>query len=135
MKRDKTGIDVLAYHPFTARSNEAGWVKAAYRLAIMTVGGSTFLIDEFGMGVGPIEDLKKVYQQPVYQYNENGSGPIDFRAPIAGCFPIGKDLLNGLDFDKSMDLAHFIRPGPDCDHRLERWAQFWGNERARSTGE
>lgn len=133
MKREKTGIDVLVHHPFAAPSNEKGWVKAAYRLAIMTVGGATYLIDEFGVGVGPIEDRKKAYQQPVYHHGDNGSGPIDFRAPIAGCFPINKESLSGLSFDKSMDLAHFIRPGPDCDHRLERWVQFWGNERARST--
>lgn len=132
MEREKTGISVLVYHPFAAPSNEAGWVKAAYRLAIMNAGAATYLIDEFGVGVGPIEDPKQYYTQPVYN-TENGSEPIDFRAPIVGCFPINKKILNGLKLDRSMDLAHFIRTGTDCDHRLERWAQFWGNERARST--
>ncbi len=105
-------------------------MKAAYSLALMSVDGGSYLIDVFGVGIGPIEKPKEIYNQPVYQV-EGENSPIGFRARLIGNFPIGSDSINSLIFSHSMDLAQFIEQGPDCDQRLERWAHFWEQSRAR----
>lgn len=131
MSRQKTGIDVVVYQPFVAETNEHGWVRASYRLAILSVNSGTYLLDEFGVGVGRLEDAV-FYYQPVYSV-EKSIAPIGMMDPIVGCYPISKEILSSLTHDSSMDLAQFIRPGNDCDLRLEQWAKFWRDQRSEAT--
>lgn len=130
MGRQNTGIDAIVYQPFAAETNEHGWVRASYRLAILSVNSGTYLLDEFGVGVGRLEDAA-FYQQPVYSV-EKSDAPISMMAPIVGCYPISKEILTSLTHDSSMDLAQFIWAGDDCDLRLEQWAKFWGDQRAQA---
>ncbi len=130
-KRNYCGIPVVVYHPIHVKSNEEGWIRAAYSLAMMVAASGTYLIDAFGIGVGPLEDPKETYNQPVYYVSDENS-IIDFRAPLIGNFPVGLKEIQTLKMDRSMDLALFIEAGPDCDQRLEAWAHFWEEGRARS---
>lgn len=133
MGRQNTGIDVVVFQPFSAETNEHGWVRASYRLAILSVNSGTYLLDEFGVGVGRLEDMV-FYQQPVYSI-EKSTALIGMMAPIVGCYPISRDMLSSLVHDSSMDLAQFIRSGDDCNLRLEQWVKFWRDQRAKATDE
>ncbi len=129
--RKNCGISVIVYHPIHVKSNEEGWIRASYSVAILVAASGTYLVDAFGVGAGPLENPKVTYNQPVYYVSDENS-IIDFRAPLIGNIPIGLKTIQTLKIDCSMDLAQFIKSGPDCNKRLEAWAHFWEEDRARS---
>lgn len=127
--RPRTAVDVLVYKPIAIETEESGFVRAAYSLALLNVAGHSYLLDPYGVGTEPL-DTGGCYNQPVYGVATKGA-EIPYRASVVGCFWVGQDHLQILEVDRTMDLADFIVCTEIGEYRLERWARFVREERAR----
>lgn len=130
--RVPTGIDVLVYKPLTVKTQETGWARAVYPLALLSVAGGFYLIDPYGVG-SPDLSGEGWYNQPVYEIHDSDNA-IGFKAPIVGVFPITREYLSLLTAHKTVDLADFVHRSAAGDYRLGRWVAFVQEERARVAG-
>ncbi len=129
-----TGVDVIAYQLLALKTEEYGYVAAAYRVALLVVAGKSFLIDEMGVGTSDLNDVG-VYNMPVFSVNPEDDINPNFRDPIVGTFPLNSETIKLLTMDAPQDLAQFIHANwGEQITRLERWVAFVREERNRATG-
>lgn len=133
-----TGIDVIVYKPFKAKTVKFGHVAAAYRLALLVMENESYLIDEFGVGtINSLNDLNNqaVYNMPVYLVNPDDDITPNFRDLIIGIFPLEvSNIFRYLEIDCTQDLAQFIQPGDDCTQRFNCWVALYRKERNHVAG-